>query len=115
LTGDKIGKGRNGEIAMKVKNMTGEDGRAIPNQFIIIDVVNEMSGNAIEYFQSYNSIIVKRDCFRADVKGRQVWLDEKYWDYSKTTGKYRNQFLNESIKETRAKIKSGEYILTNLN
>jgi hypothetical protein len=27
----------------------------------------------------------------------------------------RNQFLNETTKETQAKIDSGEYILTNLN
>ena len=32
------------------------------------------------------------------------------WDYSVTTGKYRNQFLNETKKETLAKLKSGEYI-----
>jgi len=42
-------------------------------------------------------------------------LDEKYWDYSKTTGKYRNQFLGENKKETEKKIASGEYILTDLN
>jgi len=35
----------------------------------------------------------------------------KDWAYSNTTGKHRNQFLNEGIKETRKKIKSGEYTL----
>ena len=45
----------------------------------------------------------------------QIYLDEYYWDYSVTTGKYRNQVLCENIKETRKKIDSGEYILTNLN
>ena len=30
-------------------------------------------------------------------------------------GKYRNQFLNEGIVDTRKKIKSGIYVLTNLN
>ena len=29
--------------------------------------------------------------------------------------KYRNQFLRENIADTRNKIKSGEYKLTNLN
>ena len=94
---------------MKVENMTNGEGRAIPNQFIITETVNDMSGNAVEYFQSYHSIIVKRDCFRAGVSKRQVWLDTDKWDYSVTTGKYRNLFLGEK------KIKSGEYILTNLN
>ena len=41
--------------------------------------------------------------------------DENYWDYSSTTGRYRNKFLGETKKETQAKIDSGEYILTNLN
>jgi hypothetical protein len=100
---------------MKVQNMTNSNGNKVPNQFIIKEDENRMSGNCIEYFQSYNSIIAKRDKFRAGVAKCQVWLDESKWDYSKTTGKYRNQFLGETKKETEAKIKSGEYILTDLN
>ena len=59
-------------------------------------------------FQSYNSIIVF-------VSEGKVYLDASRWDYSNTTGKYRNRFLRETRKETERKIKSGEYILTNLN
>ena len=44
-----------------------------------------------------------------------ITLDETYWDYSKTTGKYRNQFLGETKAETEKKIKSGEYQLVDLN
>ena len=36
-------------------------------------------------------------------------------DYLLKKRKYRNQFLGETKKETEAKIKSGEYILTDLN
>ena len=86
---------------MKVENMTSARGNKVANQFII----NSEEGC---YFQSYNSIIVK-------IEGREVYLDEYYWDYSVTTGKYRNDFLGEGIPETRAKIKSGEYTLTDLN
>jgi len=76
----------------------------IANQFII----NDGKGN--EYFQSYQSIIVKR------ANDGKTYLDEYYWDYSRTTGKYRNQFLGDtSIAETRRKIKDGTYILTSLN
>jgi hypothetical protein len=100
---------------MKVENMTSSKGNKIANQFIITDTVNDMSGNAVTYFQSYNTIIAKRDCFRAGVKTRQVWLDAEKWDYSKTTGKYRNLFLGETKKETEKKIKSGEYKLVKLN
>ena len=59
-------------------------------------------------FQSYDSIICK-------IENGQTYLDKKFWDYSKTTGKYRNIFLGEGKKETTKKINSGEYKLTNLN
>lgn len=83
---------------MKISNFIGAK-----NQFTVLDD----SGNHI--FQSYDSIICK-----IDSKGH-VYLDEKYWDYSRTTGKYRNMFLDEGINETREKIKNGKYTLTNLN
>jgi hypothetical protein len=86
---------------MKVENMTSARGNTVPNQFIITD-------NGDEYFQSYKSIIAKRS------KGK-IYLDDYYWNYSVTTGKYRNEFLGEGIAETRKKIASGEYVLTNLN
>ncbi len=54
-------------------------------------------------FQSYNSEIVI--CV-----DNQIYLDSA-WDYSKTTGKYRNIVLNESKKTTESKIKSGQYKL----
>ena len=81
--------------------MTSTRGNKVPNQFIITD-------KGDEYFQSYRSIIVKRS------KGK-IYLDDYYWDYSVTTGNYRNKFLGEGIAETRKKIASGEYVLTNLN
>jgi len=86
---------------MKVENMTSPNGNKVANQFIISD-------NGDEYFQSYRSIIAKRS------KGK-IYLDDYYWDYSTTTGKYRNEFLGERIADTRKKINSGEYILTDLN
>ena len=60
-------------------------------------------------FQSYGSIIVA-----IDRSTRQVYLNRTYWDYSRTTSKYRAIFLGETTKETMAKIKSGEYILADL-
>lgn len=44
-----------------------------------------------------------------------VTLDQKKWDYSNTTGKYRNEFLGEKKADTQRKIQSGEYKLANLN
>jgi len=86
---------------MKVENMTSARGNTIANQFIIND-------KGEEYFQSYESIIAKKS------QGK-IYLDEYFWDYSVTTGKYRNEFLGEGIADTRKKIASGEYILTDLN
>lgn len=88
---------------IKVQNMTSGRGNAVPNQFVI-----EAPDGL--YFQSYSSVIafIPRD-------GGPIQLDTRKWDYSLTTGKYRNQFLGESLVETRAKIKDGTYILTDLN
>ena len=90
---------------MKVRNVISENsGRAVANQFIIKDD----EGNT--YFQSYDSIIAKRS-----YPDRTVTLDEDTWDFSMTTGRYRNQFLGETKKETEKKIASGEYKMGNLN
>ena len=86
----------------KVRNMISNNGNSIANQF-------EISTDEGVIFQSYNTIIAKI------MNSGQVYLDENYWDYSVTTGKYRNIFLLENKKETQAKIDSGEYILTDLN
>lgn len=82
--------------------MISGKGNAIANQFII-----KIDGTL--YFQSYGSIIVKIE------PNGNVYLDKHYWDYSNTTGKYRNQFLGETKKETVAKINDGTYKLINLN
>lgn len=85
----------------KVNNMTSSRGNDIANQFI-------MFTPEAEIFQSYHTIIAVRT-------GGRVILDADKWDYSVTTGKYRNQFLGEGIADTRLKIESGEYTLADLN
>ena len=87
---------------LKVKNMVSSRGNDIPNQFII-------RTDKGCYFQSYNTVI----CFIDN--DNNVFLDENKWDYSTTTGKYRNQFLSETIKETRENIKNGTYKLVELS
>ena len=98
---------------MKVKNMVGASGKSIANQFVITSLSeNEL----VEYkrFQSYESVIVQISTIKSTNK-KVIELDEKYCKYSNTTIKYRNQFLNTTSKDVEQKIKSGEYILTNLN
>jgi hypothetical protein len=51
-----------------VENMVSSNGNKIANQFIIKNYVNYASGNSIDVFQSYDTVIAKRDCFRSGVK-----------------------------------------------
>jgi hypothetical protein len=99
---------------MKVQNMTSSKGNTIANQFIIIQEGRGALGNFTEKrtFQSYDSVIAVVTEWPDSTKTE---IDPKYWDYSRTTGKYRNQFLGETKAETQKKIDSGEYILTDLN
>ena len=73
-----------------------------PNQFLIVTP-------DAHYFQSYRSIIAMRD------NEGKIYLDKNYWDYSTTTGKYRNIFLNENKHLTQKKINSNVYSLVDLN
>jgi len=92
---------------IKVKQLrSATSGRDIPNQFIITTEDRKI-------FQSYDSIIAVK--INMGNEEDYIMLDKTYWDYSRTTGKYRNQFLGEDIKTTRKKIKSGEYRLADLN
>ena len=68
--------------------------------------IHDNFGNT--FFQSYRSLIAK-----ITATG-QIFLDKNYWDYSRTTGKYRNIFLSETMAETKKRIKSGEYKLVDL-
>jgi len=89
---------------MIVSNMINNNGNKVPNQFIIED------DNGNEYFQSYSSMIVKKAATDGSIE-----LDWNYWNYSRTTSKYRNIFLNETTQDTKRKIDSGEYRLVDLN
>lgn len=70
---------------MNVRNMTGRTGRAVANQFVISG--DDKQGYQFELFQSYDAAIVRKTW---DNQGVFVELDMTYWDYSTTTGKYRN-------------------------
>ena len=85
-----------------VQNMQSSRGNDIPNQFEIFTPEGR-------YFQSYDSVIAFIP------RTGKIQLDRNKWDYSVTTGKYRNLFLRENKKETEKKIKTGEYELTDLN
>ena len=87
---------------MKVSNMISNSGNKIANQFEILT-------DTARFFQSYNSIIAKVD------NDNNITLDSHYWDYSRTTSKYRNIFLNMSTNDIKKDIKLGNIKLDNLN
>ena len=87
---------------IKVLNMISSKGNKIPNQFVIVTPEGD-------YFQSYNSVIAF-----INNEGR-VFLDKNKWDYSTTTGKYRNIFLGENKKLTEKRINNNNYVLIDLN
>jgi len=78
-----------------VENMTNERMNTVPNQFIITFEKGMV-------FQSYKSIIAIKTNDKTYIGGK--------YKYSNTTGKYRNIFLGEELRETEIKIKKGIYI-----
>ena len=79
----------------ELRNMLSDSLRAVPNQFIL-----KIKGNI--YFQSYTKIICK-------ITKHKVYLDKKYWKYTRSTSNYLNKFLNENDWEEK------QHIFTNLN
>lgn len=89
------------ELNVKVSSFYSSNGNPVPNQFRI----KTPDG---EYFQSYDSLIAFKP-----TGARQIVIFPD-WDYSVTTGKYRNQFLGENKAETERKLKSGkDYLYVN--
>lgn len=93
--------------SISVRNCSSPStGNEVANQFIIRQRTDK---GVREIFQSYRSVIAVID------EDGNVTLDRNKWDYSVTTGRYRNQFLGEGIDETRKKIEQGIYTLADLN
>lgn len=67
---------------LNVRNMKSSKGNLVPNQFVI-------EVNGCVYFQSYQSIIAKVE---DTDKGKELTLGSD-WDYSRTTSKYLQLFL----------------------
>ena len=87
---------------MLVSNLLSpKTGNPVANQF-------EIKHDGATYFQSYKSIIAKK-------QNGKIYLDSYYWDYSRTTSKYRNEFLSMTTPEIKKAIASGQIELVNLN
>ena len=86
--------------------ISGKSVKTVPNQFEIHGRDND--GKHFRIFQSYHTTIAK-------ITSNKVFLDVNHWDYSTTTGKYRNIFLNENKRLTEKKITNRVYSLADLN
>lgn len=86
--------------------MKSSKGNAVANQIIV-------NTEYYDIFQSYGTVIMKIVHESRDRDA--IFLDSRYWNYSKTTSKYRNEFLGMTTKEIEAKINTGEIHLTDLN
>lgn len=85
---------------MKVKNMRSNNGNKVANQFIITDEEH----NTIT-FQSYDSEIIRIDYHHG------IITVFKNYDYSVTTGKYRNKFMKDYGFHDMSNKKSFEYYM----
>ena len=75
---------------------------------ISINCVIVHLSNGWNILKSYHTTIAMR-------KGQEVIIDSRYYNYSASTGKHRNYFLSETLKDTDKKIKNGEYQTADLN
>ena len=75
----------------------------VPNQVVIVDDDDN------EWFSSYGVMVAKIE------HNGQTYLDQRYWNYSKTTSKYLLKFLGFSSEKLKFSIKNNEVILTDLN
>jgi|SRR6056300_827418 hypothetical protein len=96
---------------VSVRPMTSRGGNDLANQQIMSDPHGET-------FVSYGSKIAYRshDMYGVGNERRhKIVLDEYYWNYSRTTSKYRNEFLGFGVDECRKRIADGTIKLANLN
>ena len=94
---------------VNVEPMTTRGGNASANQLIMSDPHGET-------FVSYGTKICYRSFDKYGPERRPKYVfDEYYWDYSRTTSKYRNEFLGFGVAECRKGIKEGWIKLTDLN
>ena len=93
---------------VSVRPMTSRGGNELANQQI-------MSDPAGETFVSYGTKIAYRSHKCYEDGERRIVLDKNYWDYSRTTSKYRNEFLGFGVDECRRRISNGKIELADLN
>lgn len=96
---------------ISASNLFSRSGHSVPNQILI---KYSTPTKEIRLFQSYGVIIVRSTLNKKTYK-RTVELSRNYWDYSRTTARYRTQFLGVDTKQVKKNLKNGVYLLASLN
>lgn len=113
-------------LQMMIKAQFGVTQNGKESEGTMIDLNKPVTVVKVEYLGANNSIITLSNgkkilnsygvnVAEIDVLTKIVRLDHEYWDYSVTTGKYRNIFLSEDKKQTEKKLGNGQYVLADLN
>lgn len=85
------------KLGKEVKNIGVYNLEDKPNQFIIN--FSDFDNNVYKVFQSYNSMIIMW-------KNHEIIKIGKEWDFSRTTGKYRNVVTGMNKKELEKMLKN---------
>jgi hypothetical protein len=92
-----------GENRMKVSNMTTSNGNTAPNQFII----DEEHATVFQSYETTIAVISKST--------GHIVLDINHWRSSRTTNRYRNQFLGMTTPAIEHGIIDQSILLSDLN
>lgn len=84
------------KLGKEIKNLTVYNLEGKPNQFIIN--FSDFDGNTYKVFQSYDSMIIMWE-------NNEIIQVGKDWDYSRTTGKYRNTVTGMNKKDIEKMLK----------
>jgi len=90
---------------MELKNLIKELGA-----FKTLTKIPNTGQGYILYFENGN-LLYSYDTIIAIKLNNQTYINNNYYDYSTTTGKHRNFYLGEKLKDTEKKIKVGDYKL----
>jgi hypothetical protein len=88
---------------IQVLAMSSRCGKAAPNQVTLVVGPHHI-------LKSYGKTIAV-----IDYGSGKTWLDSYYHNYSRTTIRYRNQFLGEDSPTVKRRIENGDIIMADLN
>ena len=96
---------------IKAFNLNTNSGAPAQHQIVI---TYSTPTKEVRLFQSYG-VLIARNTLNKKTYKRTCELSRNYWDYSRTTARYRNQYLGGDTKQVKKNLKNGVYCLASLN